>query len=771
MSSPTQWRPGPSRVGDQLPSPSPDATNNKSLVAGMDDSTVYNEKDKLEESILLSNTDLRPTAASKRPIEEIARVYAEVRRLRAVVQNRDQTIADTLDLAQDWERTYDNGQRAIETQPDDVGEAMASLMKERDGLADALHSTREELRLNTETNDLRIASLESLVDAQEKNIAQHINEAQKIPTPPRHDPENESSQASTIQRLEIQLTAEKVKARMAGERLKTYTETQGKRVEELKTALQELRAANMAATEKLAERDEQLLKLNKTVADLKNALQAATATVTTTRNGEAMDVRNSGNAVGPPTDTDGGGPHSGPTIGSRSVPSDGSRDGLRGGSRSKHGSEQESDHEHTGDSTGLTPPFRGSLPKITSLDERQFVTTQTVYMNWAGREIQTDIEIPPGEERPVIGCVAWLQDPTLAAINELKQQIPEAVQEVATKDVDCQTAGGWARLQTTVEEDERRQLVEGKYYGKDEAEFHETQVEAKDHETEAEAIDHEARGGAGSRETQTGKEGRESQEGPGRPLLTDFAPFAVNYYQELITTDTATRAKLKDLTTKPHLTLADHDFLANFVMAQSTSPSREILDSVWRLAQPAARAVRMAASKTYDGPSTADDIFTFHRMHGPIGILAWPVQLLCDSFQGLDRADYYASTNIRGEEGHPDSKSFAEASRSPNPKHKRNPAPRGTQAALLRAGPRPGVAWSILTAGLYLFILVLIMSNIHMYRRMKQEEGLWVSANEPSPGRFASPGCWRVGHTDGWGWRWKALIREWITENRKSWPA
>lgn len=93
----------------------------------------------------------------------------------------------------------------------------------------------------------------------------------------------------------------------------------------------------------------------------------------------------------------------------------------------------------------------------------------------------------------------------------------------------------------------------------------------------------------------------------------------------------------------------------------------------------------------------------------------------------------------------------------------------------MRAGPKPGPAWSILTTVLGLILLVLICVNATMYWNMKRNDGLWQAmydANGSSMGWINKGGCYRV-CSDGFGWRWRALLREWFVGGGggSSWPA
>lgn len=689
--------PSPGRSGQVQQSnkqPSEPPRGKSPLFVDLDDSSIYKVEDALEHSVLLSNTDLTPKAASRRSIEEIARVYAEVRRLTTLVNVREKTIDELKENSLDWEEKYVSCKRTLDSMQKDFDKYTAGQEKDRAHLTKELDHVEEVLKETRDVKDRRIRELEAQILAQQNDIVHLKEEAEQIVMKPKRDVVKEKQLAEEVARLERQLEGEQGKNRLLDSRAHHFTELQDKYSEELA----EIRHGLKTTSELMASKDCENEELQETIANLQNELEvrylkAHPATPETTVN----PTTGMGVAKKPAT---GEAIQSLENLGDLDTSSD------DGGVRSS---------SQFGDSIDYQQgPFRNSLPRAPAGLHRKQSIQKMVYMHWAGRAVQTDIEIPPGEERPVGDCVAWLQDPTLAAIKELKQQIPEVVEEVNSTDAESQTVEAWPRPSITVEGELARRT--------------------RDQDTQA-------------------------NPGPTKPAVP--APYPEGHYQETIVTDAATRTKLKDLTAKSELTPADRAFLAKFVMTQTAPPNREILHNVWRLAQPAACAPRMPPAKAYSGSVTAGDIF------GPMGVLVWPLRLLWDSFHGLDQADAStaARTTARGEQAALDPDSTT------NSKPKPTAAPRSRQAALLRTDHWPSVAWSILTVALYFFVIILLLSNLHMYRSMKQEQNFWVRANEPSTARFASPGYWRVCQSGGWGWRWRALIREWIIEHGRSWPA
>jgi hypothetical protein len=472
---------------------------------------------------------------------------------------------------------------------------------------------------------------------------------------------------------------------------------------------------------------------------------------------------------------------------------------------------------------------RNSRPaSIITIDRKQKIEN-VVRMNWIGKQVQTDIEIPPGEARPVAECTAWLADPTMAAIEELKSKMPQNLEETHTTDAETQTTEKWpalAALQRApqdlaallqADKDRRKPVpvamsAEGVPYP----------AGSKPYSSEQLASQAVAEAASGARPplpaTPQGPEPVPTD--PNVPLgkpdaleqtrskftswpdlnITSTAPLPEAEYTEVIKTTTAKRVQLAAINNKPELTIEDTEFIRDFVAEQSRTPEREILKNVWEVTHRAERALRKTAAKGYEGQGRGD--MGWIRVHGPLGVFAWPWRLLWDAtFANLDVADYYGAgtrgeamvkeamrQEIRGEMFLPSAPTAtAEApstqtgttagtqppqsgdtTRSDPAKPRR--APIGAQASLFRAGPKPGVAWSILTVVLYAFLTVLVLSNAHMYFNMTRDQGLWTRANDVSGGWRNGGSCYRV-CSDGWGWRWKAMLREWfIEEVGVRWP-
>ncbi|KAI5811956.1 hypothetical protein BZA77DRAFT_153827 [Pyronema omphalodes] len=302
-------------------------------------------------------------------------------------------------------------------------------------------------------------------------------------------------------------------------------------------------------------------------------------------------------------------------------------------------------------------------------------------------------------------------------------------------------------------------------------------------------------------------------------------------YTELISTTHAKRLRLAALSNKPLLTVDDREFIWDFIVEQSTH-DRHLLSNIWTAAiksEDAARAANFDSS-LYKPNTNAPPL-----LHSPIAALANPLRMIFDAvFGNLDLTDYQAAAT-RGEKEVKDrlrAEILAEMSRSPEavmaavrtleasvndtpghstfssageatpgnnnehpqpspaptnatdstPRQQTYPlpsetpkrAPVGTQAVLLRAGPKPSSVWSILSLVMWAVILFMAASNLHMYWYMKKDQGAWAVANDISgvgAGWRNGGSCYRV-CSDGWGWRWKALVREWfIEEVGIRWPS
>ncbi|KAF8242011.1 hypothetical protein K440DRAFT_619930 [Wilcoxina mikolae CBS 423.85] len=471
-------------------------------------------------------------------------------------------------------------------------------------------------------------------------------------------------------------------------------------------------------------------------------------------------------------------------------------------------------------------------PSVFTIDRKQNIE-HVVRMNWIGRQVQTDIEIPPGEARPVAECNAWLADPTMAAIEELKSKMPQNLDETHTTDAETQTTERWPAavassgasqdLAALIRADKNRHKPahvalspEGVPYPADSTP-HTTEQLITQEATEASsgarpplsaitAIPQDPEPVPTNPNASLDKSDapehirKKFASWPGRNS-TSSAPLPEAEYTEVIKTTAAKRVQLAAINNKRELTIEDTEFIRDFVVEQSRNPDREILKNVWEVAHRAEQALRKTAAKGYEIQGRGD-MMGWTRIHGPLGVFAWPWRMLWDSaFGNLDVADYYgASTRgeamakaairqeLRGEMLlSPTAATTAEASSTqpgaaagvqpaqtenstrPDPAKPRR-APVGAQATLLRAGPKPAVGWSILSMVLYAVIAVLLLSNAHMYFYKMRDERAWARANDMSPGWRNMGSCYRV-CSDGWGWRWKAMIREWfIEEAGMRWP-
>jgi hypothetical protein len=263
------------------------------------------------------------------------------------------------------------------------------------------------------------------------------------------------------------------------------------------------------------------------------------------------------------------------------------------------------------------------------------------------------------------------------------------------------------------------------------------------------------------------------------------APGPLDPYTEVIYTNLATRQRLRHLVAQEHLTIEDANFLNDFVQEQSSEPNREILRNLWLVSQPAARALRNAAAKL---SRPRDPLIGLHLVNSPLGILAWPWRMLWEHISSLDQADYRAAaaqseervTNQLRHEFHVEreiekkqEKVLGPATAAMIPRR----APVGITAALLRGGPKPGVAWSILTVLLYIALFALLLHNVITYYGLKMDQRQWERTNEPPYKAWSGvvgggTSCWKVCANDGWGWRWRAYLREFVLEaGRGAWPS
>jgi hypothetical protein len=302
-------------------------------------------------------------------------------------------------------------------------------------------------------------------------------------------------------------------------------------------------------------------------------------------------------------------------------------------------------------------------------------------------------------------------------------------------------------------------------------------------------------------------------------------------YTELISTTHEKRLRLAALSNKPLLTLDDREFIWDFIVEQSTH-DRHLLSNIWTAAIKSEDAARAA---TFDGTPYKPNNMAPPLLHSPIAALGNPLRMLFDAVVGnLDLTDYQAAATrgereikdrIRAEilaemarspeavmaavktleasvsatpghsafagageatpghnNGHPQPSPAPTSATDSTPRQQTYPlpsetpkrAPVGAQAVLLRAGPKPSSVWSILSLVMWAVILFMAASNLHMYWYMKKDQGAWAVANDISgvgAGWRNGGSCYRV-CSDGWGWRWKALVREWfIEEVGIRWPS
>ncbi|KAA8909758.1 hypothetical protein FN846DRAFT_917942 [Sphaerosporella brunnea] len=268
------------------------------------------------------------------------------------------------------------------------------------------------------------------------------------------------------------------------------------------------------------------------------------------------------------------------------------------------------------------------------------------------------------------------------------------------------------------------------------------------------------------------------------------APHPEDPYGEIIWTTIEVRTRIREIAQKGDkggLDNTDITFLNDFVREQSTEPTREILSNIWQASQLAALAVRKAAAARATQPHQSGGL---HLVNSPFGILAWPWRLLWAQINSLDQADYFATAakseqrlaeTLCPEFNRDDPSPSGPGSDPPSPPSgsPRRRGPLGPKASLLRRGPRPGLVWSILTALLWIVLVVLLLYNIVIYWNMKADQAMWLKYNEPpwkNWNALATGGshCWRVCTNDGWGWRWKAYLREFLYEGalgKGVWPS
>ncbi|CUS14757.1 unnamed protein product [Tuber aestivum] len=258
-------------------------------------------------------------------------------------------------------------------------------------------------------------------------------------------------------------------------------------------------------------------------------------------------------------------------------------------------------------------------------------------------------------------------------------------------------------------------------------------------------------------------------------------------YVESIRTTLETRAYLKDLADKPRLTLADVEFLTNFISEQSSPPDQVILQEIWGLASKAERAARRTLREEAWPARGEKATFGLVSVNNPFGIFAWPWRQLWDIAFSLDDADYQLpGTNAyqdyineqrartaRGgnndDNVDPPATAQRQSSNDPGisaklaaPMLPRRPH-QTPVASILRTGPKPGAAWGILTfLGLGL-VLTLAIYNSLIFLRMRSDQQSWEFANgsRSSAGPFWSVenSCWSNCLSGVWSGRSQSSTR------------
>ncbi|PWW78952.1 hypothetical protein C7212DRAFT_290879 [Tuber magnatum] len=295
----------------------------------------------------------------------------------------------------------------------------------------------------------------------------------------------------------------------------------------------------------------------------------------------------------------------------------------------------------------------------------------------------------------------------------------------------------------------------------------------------------------------------QAEEGRG-PWVGQFRFTAIDgEYVECIRTTLETRAYLRDLADRPRLTLADVEFLTNFVSEQSSPPDQVILQEIWGLASKAERAARRTLREEAWPARGEKAAFGLVSVNSPFGIFAWPWRQLWDIAFSLDDADY----QLPGTNAYQDyiNEQRARAEQGGNDDDNVDPPPATTQrqssndpgtraklttpslphrphqtpvASILRAGPKPGAAWGILTfLGLGL-VLTLAIYNSLIFLRMRSDQQSWEFANgsrsKAGPFWSVENSCWShclsgvwggpsQSHTrwQQWEWLW-TLLEGWL---------
>ncbi|KAL7273404.1 structural molecule activity protein [Rhizina undulata] len=267
-------------------------------------------------------------------------------------------------------------------------------------------------------------------------------------------------------------------------------------------------------------------------------------------------------------------------------------------------------------------------------------------------------------------------------------------------------------------------------------------------------------------------------------------------YQEIISTSWETHDRLTKLMELDRITLDDARFVANFVLEQSKD-DHILIVAIWWLANRAERAARRTL-REQQGPWPRGQRKSMIPVHSPLGILAWPSKMIWHIIGGweeeLDKADNEtidsASKVAAGLKGtstteETASKKVAAATKVPasttsrgtelalayqqdrgignvlNRRKDPNSIPRNLPAYILRAGPKPGHAWGILTLLLWIALASLLTHNVWLYWIMRRDRLTWEELNAV---RGFEGGVWSRGCSDSEGWRAWDVMFEWIAK-------
>lgn len=347
-----------------------------------------------------------------------------------------------------------------------------------------------------------------------------------------------------------------------------------------------------------------------------------------------------------------------------------------------------------------------------------------VVMNRCGKEVQTDIVIPSALDHKE--ALLMMNDPELGAVKMIRALVGcgglrhKALFSDVLRVIDGlnvrSSEEAAADITTAMEAEARRAAKSGRAFP----------PIPQDEQGYFPVIEHQ-------KETFSGPESNGTQ----------TIPPPEDTYEESIKTDHATVTKIKSLLQKPTLDVDEATFLNEFTEQQLGF----LLKAFWNLKVKADRAARSA------GRTNA-----IHTMHSLFNWLPFSFRQIWNMVYSLDAADEAA-------------RAF-EAEKNPGGENTNEPAngeqlrqaPKSPLAVLLLARPRPGSVWSILTMFLFMLLVALLVGNLHMYLTMHREQSMWADVNDGPPAWRS--GCWRVcsGSGGGSGWRWKGIIREWLSE-------